>query len=344
MSMSSNRKVTRRQAIQATGKALAGVAGLEVLSSMSTAAGLSNTTETPQSIPTDTNSGVKLRIATCQFPVGPSIAENAKYIRDFMHQAARERANLLHTPEACLTGYPPNDIPGFKNFNWHLLRRETTNLRALAKDLKIWLVLGSAHFLDANTRPTDCLYLFDPEGRIVNRYDKCFLTDGQNGDQAHYSAGDRLVTHVIRGVKVGFAICFDVQFPQLYIAYRKMGATVMINSFYDARFKGPNCLVYLNDRTVPTRCADNRMWAICNNASGFYSEWGSFVTRPDTSIPKRLPINKPGMLVHDYPDTLSPGGWYQVPKALEMDMAENTIMHYGTVSNSPRQRNGQSEP
>jgi hypothetical protein len=27
-----------------------------------------------------------------------------------------------------------------------------------------------------------------------------------------------------------------------------------------------------------------------------------------------------------------------------MDMAENTIMHWGTPSDSPRQRDGQSEP
>lgn len=56
----------------------------------------------------------------------------------------------------------------------------------------MWLVLGSSHFLDENTKPIDCLYLIDPEGRIVNRYDKCFLTERKNGDQAFYSAGNRL--------------------------------------------------------------------------------------------------------------------------------------------------------
>src|SRR5437660_1235030 len=51
------------------------------------------------------------------------------------------------------------------------LRRETTALRRLAEELKLWLVLGSAHFLDQRTKPTNCLYLTDPEGKIADRYD-----------------------------------------------------------------------------------------------------------------------------------------------------------------------------
>ncbi|MGO8792373.1 MAG: carbon-nitrogen hydrolase family protein [Terriglobia bacterium] len=341
MSRSSSEKITRRQAVQATGKALAGVAGLDALSSLASAEGLSSAAEAPrsQAAPPDTNFGEKLRIATCQFPVGASATENAKYIRDFMHKAAAEGAHLLHTSEGSLSGYAGSDFPTFEKYNWDGLRKETNDLRALAKSMKMWLVLGSAHFLDENTKPTNCLYLIDPEGKIVDRYDKCFCTEG---DQKHYSAGNRLVTQDIRGVKVGLAICYDICWPQLYIAYRKKGVTVMIHSMYNASDKGKNCLDTLNNREVPTRCADNRMWAVANNSSRPYSHWGSFIARPDASIAKELEINKPGMLVHDFPDTLSADGWYH--NFEPMDMAENTIMTWGTPSNSPRQRDGQSEP
>jgi predicted amidohydrolase len=341
MLKSSTGKITRRQAVKATGKALAGVAGLNAWSSLSSAAELPNVDETPrpETSLADANSTEKLRIATCQFPVSASVAENAKYIRDFMHQAAGEGANLLHTSEGSLAGYAGCEFPTFEKYNWDGLRKETADLRALARELKMWLVLGSAHFLDENTKPTNCLYLIDPEGKIVDRYDKCFCT---KGDQNHYSAGNRLVTHEIRGVKVGLAICYDICWPQLYIAYRKQGVTVMIHSFSNARSKGPNCLDTLNVREVPTRCADNRMWAICNNSATPYSHWGSFVARPDATIPKQLDINQPGMLVHDFPDTLSQGGWYHNFKPMEM--ADNEIMTWGTPSNHPRQADGQSEP
>jgi len=347
MSISRILKVTRRQAVQTAGKLVVGAAGLNAWSSLSDATGLPGVAPPPQPEKTETNSAEKLRIATCQFPVSGSPAENAKYVRDFMHQAATQGAHLLHTSEASLSGYPscdtpPCDMPSWENYDWGALRKQTAGLRTLARELKMWLVLGSSHFLDENTKPTDCLYLIDPEGRIVNRYDKCFLTEGKNGDQAFYSAGNRLVTHDIRGVRVGLAICYDLQWPQICIAYRKLGVTVMIISMQNAGDKGPNCLNTLNYREVPTRCADNRMWAICNNSSQPYSHWGSFVARPDATVPKQLPINQPGMLVHDFPDTLSPGGWYHNLKP--MDMAENTIMWWGTPSNSPRQSDGQSEP
>jgi len=106
MSMSSAEKITRRQAVQATGKALAGVASINAWPSLASASGLPNVAETPasQTTPADTNSIKKLRIATCQFPVSASPAENAKYIRDFIHEAAGEGAHLLHTSECSLSG------------------------------------------------------------------------------------------------------------------------------------------------------------------------------------------------------------------------------------------------
>lgn len=333
--------ITRRQAAKATRKTLAGLVGLVALPSLSADAGDTQPLEPiPASQPDeDTNPTPKLRIATCQFPVSRDCAENAKYIRSFMHHAATAGAHLLHTSEACLSGYVGVDFPTFEKYDWEALRKETTELRALAEDLKMWLVLGSTHFLDENTKPTNCLYLITPAGEIVDRYDKCFCTEG---DQKHYSAGNRLVTCDVRGVKIGLAICYDVCWPQLYVAYRELGVTVMIHSMHNARDKGKNCLDTLNVREVPTRCADNRMWAVCNNSSQPYSHWGSFIARPDATIAKQLEINQPGMLIHDFPDTLSEGGWYHNFKP--MKMRDGEIMTWGTPSNNPRQRNGQSEP
>lgn len=279
-----------------------------------------------------------LRIATCQFPVSGNAAENGRWIRDFMSKAAKEGAHLLHTSEASLSGYAGIDLPSFKGYAWEGLRRETKSLRDLARALNLWLVLGSAHFLDESTKPTNCLYLIDPAGGIVDRYDKCFCT---GGDQRHYTVGSRLVTREIRGVKIGLAICYDICWPQFYMANREQGVTVMVHSFHNARSKGPNCLDTLNVHQVPTRCADNRMWAVCNNSSQPYSHWGSFVARPDATIPKRLEINQPGMLVHDFPDGLSEGGWYHNFKP--MRKRDDEIMSWGSPIAHARLA-GQTEP
>jgi deaminated glutathione amidase len=341
MATGESQRISRREAMKATGRALAGVAGFAALPGSP----VLNAAE-PQGQPTPssppgggTNPTERLRVATCQFPVSDSSAANADYIRDFMRQAGEAGAHLLHTSEASLSGYAGKDLPSFENYPWEALRTQTSGLREYAKKLKMWLVLGSAHFLDRKTKPTNCLYLIDPEGRIADRYDKCFCT---GGDQKHYSVGDRLVTREIRGVRIGLAICYDICWPQLYIGYREKGVTVMIHSFHNARSKGKDCLDTLNIRQVPTRCADNRMWAVCNNSSQPYSHWGSFIARPDATIPQQLEINKPGMLVHEFPDGLSKGGWFH--NFRPMQKRDDEIMSWGLPISHPRQADGQAEP
>lgn len=332
--------LTRRQAFKQAGKALAGLGCIAALPALPGGAAEPPLPQTVADNPLkqDASATEKLRIATCQFPVSASVAENAKYIRDYMRQAAAAGAHLMHTSEASLSGYAGSEFTSFDHYDWDALRKETAGLKALAAELKMWLVLGSSHFLDEKTKPTNCVYLISPEGKIADRYDKSFCTAT---DQLYYSAGNRLVTREIRGVKIGLAICYDICWPQLYIAYRELGVTVMVHSMYNARAKGKNCLDMLNLREVPTRCADNRMWAVVNNSSQPYSHWGSFIARPDSTIPKQLEMNRPGMLVHDFPDTLSEGGWYHNFKP--MRKRDDEIMTWGTPSNHPRQLDGQSE-
>jgi hypothetical protein len=54
--------------------------------------------EPKPSADSDNRPAEKLRLATCQFPVRDKIAENAKYIREFLHQAAK--AAPVWTPGA----------------------------------------------------------------------------------------------------------------------------------------------------------------------------------------------------------------------------------------------------
>lgn len=120
------------------------------------------------------------------------------------------------------------------------------------------------------------------------------------------------------------------------------GADFDQHSFYNARDTGPNCLDILNHRQVPTRCADNLMWAIANNSSHPYSHWASFVARPDATIAQKLKINQAGMLIHDFPDGLSQGGWLhnQIP----MKLAKGEVLTYGKPSRHARQANGRAQP
>ena len=282
---------------------------------------------------------MKLRVASCQFPVSADIGRNARYIRRYLREAAARGAHLLHTSETCLSGYALLDFPTLAGFDWGKLRAETARLRELTAELGLWLVLGSTHFLDKKVPPTNCLYLIAPDGRIVDRYDKCMLT---LGDQRSYSAGNRLVTRVIRGVKIGLAICYDACYPQIYAAYRERGVKLMLHSFYNAGHKGPSCLDCLTEGQIPTRCADNQMWAVANNSTRRYSNWASFVARPDATIARQLPRHRAGILLHDFPDGLSKGGWLHNYRP--MKLAGGECLTFGKPSRHPRQKDEKSEP
>ena len=124
----------------------------------------------------------KLRIASCQFPVTENIDRNAEYVGRYMERAAAAGAHLLHTSEACLSGYAGADFTSFTDFDWER-RWNTACLREMAAALGLWLVLGLAHFLSARRKPANCFYLINPQGAIVNRYDKSMCTCR---DQQHY--------------------------------------------------------------------------------------------------------------------------------------------------------------
>ena len=140
-SSSDDDRLTRRQALGRAGEGLVGLAALAQLSGGGAriAAGAPTLDPAPpaSSPRSEPRPAEKLKLATCQFPVSGKIVENAKYIRDFLHQAADAGAHLLHTSEAALSGYPGVDIPSFQNFDWNTLRGETAALRKEAKELEI---------------------------------------------------------------------------------------------------------------------------------------------------------------------------------------------------------------
>ena len=176
----------------------------------------------------------KLRLATCQFPVSGDIAANADWIRRQIREAHDRDADLVHFPECALSGYAGNDFKSLADLNWDLLRKETESVMALAKELQVWVVLGSTHRLSGDHKPHNCLYVINPQGQIADRYDKRFCTQS---DLRYYSPGDHFVTFDVNGVKCGLLICYDVRFPELYRQYAKLGVQLMLHSFYNAKAK-----------------------------------------------------------------------------------------------------------
>ncbi|MBT3343887.1 MAG: carbon-nitrogen hydrolase family protein [Gemmatimonadetes bacterium] len=276
----------------------------------------------------------KLRIATCQFAISGNIRRNATQIKRQIAQAKKQRAQVVHLPEAALSGYAGVDVESWDGYDWDTLRRETEAICDLAAKSKVWVILGSAHPLSGRHKPHNCLYVINADGQIVDRYDKCFCT---GADLKHYSPGDHLVTLDIHGVRCGLLICYDLRFPELYRAYRKQGVECLFDSFYNARATGPGIHTIIMRPTLQAHAATNYFWISANNASGHYQSWQSVFIRPDGVIARSLKRNQAGVMVNTVDTDLA---LYDASKPYR-DRAMKGNLHSGTLVKDARSRDRQ---
>ncbi len=239
--------------------------------------------------------GGVLKVATCQFAVGRSIARNSRAICEFLHRARKAQADIVHFSECALSGYVGTDFPNFDGYDWDLLRAETQKIMALTAKLGLWAVLGSTHRLTEPNKPHNSLYLIGPDGKIVDRYDKRFCTPG---DLRRLAPGSRFVTFTLNGVKCSLLICFDLRFPELYRELYRQKVQCIFQSFYNARQQGPSVHTHIMRQTMQCHAATNHFWVSMSNASGYYSPYPSCFIQPDGVIARQLPMNRPGLMVN----------------------------------------------
>ena len=274
----------------------------------------------------------KLRIATCQFSVGANIRRNAKQIKKQIGQAKKMRVDVVHFSETALSGYAGTDYKTWDGFDWDMLIEETEAICDLAKQKKVWVILGSAHRLTGKHKPHNSLYAINLDGKIVDRYDKCFCT---GGDLKYYSPGDHLVTLDIKGVKCGLLICYDVRFPELYRAYHKKGVECIFDSFYNARKSGPNIHTQIMRVSMQAHAATNYFWISGNNSSGYYQSWQSVFIRPDGVIAASLKRNQAGVMVN----TVDTGAKLYDASSAFRERSIVGILHSGTLVKDKKSRN-----
>jgi predicted amidohydrolase/pimeloyl-ACP methyl ester carboxylesterase len=237
----------------------------------------------------------QLRVASCQFPVSSDIKTNLKWIKEQIIEAKINKADIAHFPECALSGYPGSDMNSLDSLNWDELFDATDSIKALAKKLKIRVILGSIHRLSGKNKPHNSMYLINHEGEICDRYDKRFCT---GGDLKYFSPGDHFVTFDINGVKCGLLICYDIRFPELYRQYRKLDTDILFQSFYNARQEKGSIHPIIMHITAQARAATNYFYMSLTNSSAPES-WPCYFITPDGLIKNKLPVNKPGILISD---------------------------------------------
>jgi predicted amidohydrolase len=171
-----------------------------------------------------------IRIAIAQPEVTADARKNGATVRKLMRKAAAGKARLVQFPEGLLSGYAKEQIQDWADVDWSAVRDELDQIMALAAELRLWVVLGSAHPLTPPNRPHNSLYVISDQGQLVDRYDKRFCS--QTEITRFYSPGSEPVVFDVDGYRFGLMICVEINFPHLFSEYERLGVECLLLSAY----------------------------------------------------------------------------------------------------------------
>lgn len=169
-------------------------------------------------------------IAIAQMPITGDARINGHKVRELMHEATAGGTRLIQFPEGALSGYAKNPIQNWDEVDWQIVREELEAIMHLAAQLKIWVVLGSAHPLTPPHWPHNSMYIISDEGQIINLYDKriCSATEVNR----FYTPGSEPIVFDVDGFRFGCIICVEINFPQLFMEYDQLGVDCLLLSAY----------------------------------------------------------------------------------------------------------------
>ncbi|MER8749292.1 carbon-nitrogen hydrolase family protein [Mesorhizobium sp. M1050] len=172
------------------------------------------------------------KAAAIQMRSGESPERNAVDLERLVREAAGQGATYIQTPE--MTGALIRDRQArAASFTSEDKDVVVATARRLAKELGVFLHIGSTAIARADGKLANRALLFGPDGATLATYDKIhmFDVDLDNGESwresSAYEPGTEAVVADLNGAKLGFAICYDLRFPQLFRAEALAGADLL---------------------------------------------------------------------------------------------------------------------
>ena len=171
---------------------------------------------------------MKYKIALAQINSDADIAGNMKKIEKMIQEAANGGAELIAFPEN--SEYIGTDYPG----NAQTVPGAVTDAFAgWAKKYRIYIHCGSITQKREAGTPYNTSFLWNKEGKEIGRYSKLHMFDISIDDGPSYkesdetSAGNEIVVSRTKLGCFGFAICYDMRFPEIFKLMAKAGAELI---------------------------------------------------------------------------------------------------------------------
>ena len=224
-----------------------------------------------------------MRVSVVQMSPGAAKADNIAQARRLIEDAvAADRPDMVSLPEmwTCLGGdratkmaeaealpAAGSNMPGGAAYEF---------LREVARTRGVHVHGGSLGEA-ADGKLYNTTVVFGPGGDELARYRKIHLFDITTPDgtgyreSSMYGAGGEVVTFAAGGVTVGLAVCYDLRFPELFLALRRRGAElVFLPSAFTVPTGRDHWEVLIRARAIETQCwmAAPATWGVHRDAKG----------------------------------------------------------------------------
>jgi deaminated glutathione amidase len=174
----------------------------------------------------------KFTAAAIQMRSGTDPEKNRIAMEEMVREAAGQGADYVQTPE--MTGCLMRDRAAL----FAALKPAETDPIALAgarlaEELGIYLHIGSTAIARGDGKVANRAFLFGPDGALITTYDKIHMFDvdldrGESWrESATYEPGVEAAVADLPFGRLGFAVCYDLRFPQLFRAEALAGAEIL---------------------------------------------------------------------------------------------------------------------
>ena len=166
---------------------------------------------------------MKIAVAQISCSLGDPEANLLK-VRDFSRRAKELGAELIVFPEMTDTGY---SMPVIRAHAGHWTSGFVPGLQEIARGLSIAIVSGVSERDGASIYNSQVFV--DQQGKIIAKYRKTHLyAVAPVEEQTCFTAGDRFASFAFGNLHLGFSICYDLRFPEMY---RKLATEQNVGAF-----------------------------------------------------------------------------------------------------------------
>jgi predicted amidohydrolase len=240
-----------------------------------------------------------MRVAVIQLKTGKDKAKNIKKALCLVKRATLRGAKFIVLPEAFNARCEASSRQGVSAIAEDVPGPSLRPLMEIAKKNGVAILAGSlCERVPRSDKAYNTSVFIDRQGRIAGKYRKVHLFDATIGktkmkESRHFLSGKKPVMITSGSWKVGLSICFDVRFPEFFLAYRRKKADILcVPSAFTKTTGKAHWEILLRSRAIENRCYVLAPNQAGKDARGVASYGNSMIIDPWGEIMARASGNR----------------------------------------------------